>query len=187
MDGSTVRVIAIALALLAIAASPARSDDDFDEDGEFAGFRDWSIGLVYTGHFSRIDGRSETGWGPSLELALGRYRWQYFVEAGVATSTVTTGSGADGARVDGSMVRGGAGARWLARQFRPGSNGGAELYLVSLVGAQRYNFEGMRVSRAEVAFGFGLQARSYKRPQLAFRLDARALNHGFMAGLGVAW
>ena len=93
------------------------------------------------------------------------------------------------------MLRGGLGARWLARQFRPDSSGAIELFLVSLVGGQRYYLEqDDRVTRPELALGVGLQGRSFRRPRFAFRLDARVLytsddsnSMGFMSGVGFVW
>jgi hypothetical protein len=191
VDCWTVRTLAFALAVLASLASAARADEDdgdFDEDGDFVGFRRWSIALAYNGHGTRIDDRSVTGWGPAFEVAIGRERWQYLVEAGFASAGMNewTDSAYD-ARVDGRMLRGGIGARWLARQFRPDASGGIELYLVSAVGGHRFYFDTMRVSRPEISFGFGVQGRSFSRPRLAFRLEARVLVEGFTGGLGVVW
>jgi hypothetical protein len=170
-----VRVLALA-SLVALAAGAsrgtARADDDGgDEDGEFKPFPALSIAVAVTVHSTRIGGQRETGVGPTLELALGRARWQYFVEGSFATARTSTD-----AMVGGSMASGGLGLRWLARQFRPGSNAGIELFLLSRAGFQRfYLADNMRLDRPELAFGFGIQGRVFKRPRLAFRLDARVL------------
>lgn len=109
------------------------------------------------------------------------------------------------------MLHGGAGIRWLARQFRPDSGGGFELFLVSALGLQRFYFEdGGRLTRPELALGTGFQVRLYKRPKLAIRVDIRVAftpdadenalvacrgrcdmnagtNTGFTTSFGIAW
>jgi hypothetical protein len=109
------------------------------------------------------------------------------------------------------MASGGLGVRWLARQFRPSTTGGIELFLLSRAGLQRFYLgDNTRLGRPELAFGFGIQGRTYKRPRLAFRLDARVLftpndnedvlascrgrcmnevgsSTGFSTGIGLAW
>ena len=191
VERCTVRVLALALAVLASLASSARADDDdddFDEDGEFVRFPRVSVAVAYTGYGTRIDDHSVTGWGPTLEIAVGKQRWQYLVEGGFATAGINAWTeNAVDSRIQGHVLRGGLGARWLARQFRPDDSGGIELYLVSVVGAQRFRFDTMRETRPEVGFGFGLQGRSFRRPRLAFRLEARVLFEGFLGGLGVVW
>lgn len=170
----------------------ARADNTIDdEDGDFVPLPKRNIGLSLSGHGTRIHGQSESGVGPSLELALGNDRWQYIAEGGFATSNRTM-PGTENT-IGGRMLRGALGVRWLARQFRPDSGGGIELFLLSLAGAQRYYLDdGMRLTRAELALGFGMQARIYKRPHLTFRIDARVLltpndPTGFMSGVGFAW
>lgn len=199
------RVLALALALVA-ATGVARADDNYDdEDGEFVPVPKRSVALSFGGHGTRIGGISEAGLGPSLELALGRGRWQYFAEGAVHGSTLT----ATDTVVGGRMVHAGLGARWIARQFRPDSGGGIELFLLGRGGVQRFYLDdGTRLGRPELALGFGLQGRMYKRPRLAFRFDLRVLltpndgadallacrgrcmtssSNGFSAGVGFAW
>lgn len=206
------RVLALACALL-VATSIAHADDgdDDDVDGAFVALPAYSVAIMLAGHGTRIGGHSETGFGPSLELALGGGRWQYFIEGGIATSGMNAWTtGALQMYVDGHMTHGGIGARWLARQFRPNSRHGVELYLVSRAGLERFELETTRLTRAELAVGFGLQVRMFKRPRLAIRLDARVLytpsdpddalvacsgncaaeagsSTGFATGLGFAW
>jgi hypothetical protein len=181
----------------------ARADDEYeDDDGTFAPVPKRSIAFAFGGHGTRIGGKSESGMGASLELALGSGRWQYFIEGQLHGSTLQDGS-VDG--IGGRMVSGGAGLRWIARQFRPDSGGGIELFLLSRGGYERFYLDdGIRRGRPELAFGFGLQGRMYKRPRLAFRLDVRVLlvpnedrcrgscmsasaSTGFSTGVGVAW
>lgn len=187
------RVLSFALAALVLCMGVARADDTTtdDEDGEFVPLPRRSMGLAFSGHGTRIDGRSESGFGTTLELALGNDRWQYLAEGGFSTANLAI-AGSD-AMTGGRMLRGALGLRWLARQFRPDSSGGIELFLISLAGLQRYYLDdGTRLRRAELAVGFGMQARVFKRPRLAFRVDARMLYTpddatGFMSGVGLAW
>ena len=190
------------LAALVASTGVARADDDDDadedtEDGAFVPMPKRSIGISLLGHGTRINGKSESGFGPALEFALGRGRWQYFVEAGFASVSMSTWTtSALDMDVTGRMARGGLGARWLARQFRPDESGGIELYLMSMVGIQRFYMDNaMRLSRPELSFGFGMQPRIYKKVKLAVRLDARVLftpdgsnsSTGFLGGIGVGW
>ena len=166
--------LVLVLGVLGGHAATARAEDT---DPDYAPFPGRSIAIGVQGHGTRIGGRSEGGFGPMLEAAIGRGRWQYFGEAAVATAGLEqwTTPAAD-TRIDGRVARGGLGLRWLARQFAPGSGGGVELVLTSQVGAQRFYFaDGGRLTRPEVALGFGIQGRGYRRPRLAFRLDVRLL------------
>ena len=183
---------ALLLACLVLTAGTARADNTIDdEDGDFVPLPKRNIGLALAGHGTRIHGQSESGVGPSLELALGNDRWQYVAEGGFATSNRTM-PGTENT-IGGHLWRAAGGVRWLARQFRPDSSGGIELFLLSLAGVQRYHLDdGTRLTRAELALGFGIQARIYKRPRLTFRIDARVLltpndPTGFMSGVGFAW
>ncbi len=109
------------------------------------------------------------------------------------------------------MLHGDLGVRWLARQFRPDSSGGIELFLLSALGIQRYYVaNASRLTRPELAFGVGMQGRLYRKPRIAFRLDVRVLftpndregdvvacrgrcmsevgaSTGFSTGIGFAW
>jgi hypothetical protein len=192
-----VRLLAFAFALVA-ASGVARADDDTDDDddGEFVAVPKRSVALSFVGHGTRIDGHSEGGVGAALELALGRGRWQYFLEGVLATSSISDPNG--DVMLSGRTANAGLGARWIARQFRPDRGGGIELFLLSRLGVQRFYFEdGSRVGRPELAVGFGIQGRVYKRPRIAFRLDTRVLftpsddmnddTTGFSLGVGFAW
>lgn len=201
------RVPALACLLLVVATGVTHADDDYeDDDGAFVPMPKRSIAISFGGHGTRIGGQSESGLGPSLELALGSGRWQYFAEGSLQSAAVQT-SATD--KTTGRMASGGAGLRWLARQFRPASGGGIELFLSSRVGYERFYFsDGTRLGRPELALGFGLQGRMYKRPRFAFRLDMRVLltpsergdgdacrspcmaeraSTGFATGVGFAW
>lgn len=171
------RVLAFALALAAL-TGVAHADDDDDDDGAFEPLPTFSIALSLGGHGTRIGGHSEGGFGPSLELAYGRGRWQYFIEGAFQTADLRewTAGALEPSTLDGRMLRGDLGARWLARQFRPDSFGGIELFLLSAVGVQRFHFANdARLTRPELAFGVGMQGRMYRKPRIGFRLDARVL------------
>lgn len=188
------RVLACVLLVAVATTSVARADDD-DEDGDFSGFRTVSAGVSMPYHTTRIDGRAESGVGPAVELALGRYRWQYLVEGSLATSGVDTPTmTAPAARSRGSLARGAVGARWLARQFRPASSGAFELCLLSMLGVQHFSFDERQLTRPELALGVDMQVRALRRRRLTVRFDARVLytpgerdGMGFSAGGGLAW
>jgi hypothetical protein len=174
----TVRALACVLAIAALAA-PARADDDDDDDGDYAPFPTRSIAIGGYGHSTHVAGHSEGGFGPTLELAYGRGRWQYLAEGSYASAdrdpTMTPLSPGQ-TRIEGHVWRGALGARWLARQFTPDSSGGVELFLMSLAGMQHYHYAGgSKLTRPEVAFGVGIQGRIYRKPRVAFRLDMRLL------------
>jgi hypothetical protein len=207
-----VRLLLLAVAVSLAATATARADEDDDEDGELVAFPKRSIGLSGVGHGSYIGAISESGFGVGLELALGRGRWQYFGESTLASTGYSSWTtGIDEMVVTGKMLHGGAGVRWLARQFRPDSGGGFELFLVSALGMQRFYFnDGGRLTRPELALGTGFQVRLYKRPRLAIRVDIRVVftpgdregtlvacrgrcdmdagaSTGFTTSFGVAW
>lgn len=172
------RVLASALALVALAGVAHADDDDDDEDGELKPLPTFSIAISVGGHGTRIGGKSEAGFGPTLELAYGRGRWQYFVEGGFQTAGLRewTAGALEPSTLDGRVLRADLGARWLARQFRPDSAAGIELFLMSTAGVQRFRFvNDARLTRPELAFGFGIQGRMYRKPRIGFRLDARVL------------
>lgn len=216
---SSTLAVAVAIGVATLTA-PALADDepdgpDAEEDAMYAPVPRRSLAIGLQVHGSRIGGRSESGVGPSLELALGRHRWQYFVEGSVATSGMNEWTApALESRVDGRLLRGMLGARWVARQFQFNSSGGLELVLLGGLGIQRFAFEGDvvdgRLTRPEITAGFGLQGRSFRRPRIAFRLDARAVftpnsaesslvacrgdcmmetgsSTGFVTGMALAW
>jgi hypothetical protein len=196
-------------AVLAALASVANAED---EDPDHVPFQRTSIGVGVQGHGSRIGGQSEGGFGPNLELAVGRGRWQYLAEGAFASSNLSDGSTpAPQMDIAGRMFRGGVGLRWLARQFMFDRSGGVELLLSSLLGVQRLSFDdGGRLVRPELALGVGIQGRGFRRPRLAVRLESRVVftpnaregtlvacrvscaneagsSTGFMTGIAFAW
>jgi hypothetical protein len=211
-----VRALTCFLVLAALGSATARADDDDDDDddGDYEPFPTRSIGIGGYGHATHVANHAEGGFGPTLELAYGRGRWQYLVEGSYASSdrdptTMMLSPGEE--RVSGHQWRGVLGARWLARQFMPDSSGGVELFLMSLAGIQHYHYAGgSKLTRPEVGLGVGIQGRVYKKPKLAFRLDMRLLftpdeedsafvrcrelcttqqrsTTGFMTGMAFAW
>lgn len=195
-----VPALAPALATIVALTGAARADTEpeLDPDGDYDAFPARSFALGLQIHGTRVDGEPESGVGPSVEYALGRGRWQYLVEAAFSDTNrakAMSPGGSDDMRVDGSLWRGGLGARWLARQFTPDSSGGVELFLHSLVGAQRFRYDdGVKATRPEVSLGFGIQVRGYRKPKFAFRIDMRVLftartedSTGFLTGLALAW
>jgi len=175
--------------LLLLATTVAHADD---EDDAFQPVPKRSVAIAVLGHATHIGDRAEGGIGPALELGLGRGRWMYFVEGALAS--VSVGDAQMPMQLNGRMLHGGIGVRWLARQLRDSNKvGGLELFLQSIAGVQRFYFnDGTRLLRPELAVGFGMQARAFRRPRLAVRFDLRALvasgnDTGFMGGIGVAW
>ena len=203
-------LVAAFLASSAIAhAEPLKTEDD---DGAFVPFPKRSMGLGLMIHGTGIGSDRENGVGPVAEFAIGRDRWQYLLEGAISTATRREPT-ADPSRdmgVSGKVIHGGLGVRWLARQFRPDDGAGVELFLLSMLGVEHYTFDDGRLTRPELAAGFGMQVRTYKKPRLAFRLDARVLfvpttsdsslvqcrgrctmtggtGTGFMTAFGFAW
>lgn len=174
------------LAVLVLLVSPlARADE---EDDAYVAMPKRSAGVAVIGHATRIAGRSEGGWGPALELGLGRGRWQVLVEGMIASASLTD------THMQGRMLRGGGGVRWLARQLRDSDKiAGVEMFLQAIGGVERYYFDdGARVLRPDLALGFGMQARIFERPRLVFRFDFSVLltpneDTGFMGGTAFAW
>lgn len=154
--------------LLVLVTTTAHADDYVP-----APSRSFAIGLGGYGNY--VNGVSETGYGPSLELAIGVGRWQPFLEGSIATASVGswTMSALD-SHIDGWMGRAGAGVRWLARQFRPDPDGTIELYLDAFAGVERFWWhDGTRITRPDVGVGFGTQVRMLEFHNLTTRIDVR--------------
>jgi hypothetical protein len=207
----TVRTFALVATTLGLLTAPALAEDG---EPDYEPFPKWSAAFGVQGHGTRIGGRSEGGFGPAFELAYGRGRWQYFLEGSLATSALDKWTTSTDTSIDGRLLRGNLGLRWIARQFQVSSSGAIELILLSGLGAQRFNFDDSgdrsRLTRPEILVGFGLQGRSFRKPRLAFRLDVRAVftpndresalvscsgncmdetgsSTGFLTGMALAW
>lgn len=87
------------LLLLVLLAGTARAD----------------VGAGLFAQATRYDGQPNHNVGASVELSIDRARWQYLIELAVAG--VAIGDGDFFADLAGTMYRGGAGVRYLARQF----------------------------------------------------------------------
>jgi hypothetical protein len=144
------------------------------EDMKLPGLAKRSMTLGIVGHGGKLAGLDEGGWGPSLEFALGRERWQYFAEASLAFVKL----GPEGERTGGRQIRGGLGVRWLARSFELGPRGTLDMHLEAFTGMSRFQFEGMnRFSRPDLGAGVGYQVRGFfgrkLAKQAAMRISAR--------------
>jgi len=167
---SEVRHVWVSLALVLASAQAGA-------DGHYVPVASHSISLGFSGHGTHIDGASETGGGPTLELALGVGRWQPFVEGMISTAGVGSWTmPAVDDRVDGWMGRGGLGLRWIARQFRPDPSGAIELYLQAIAGVEKFWWhDGTRLTRPDVGVGFGTQIRVFPFHGFTTRIDVRLL------------
>jgi hypothetical protein len=154
---------ALSFGVLAVLASPATA--------EVRSQPTTSVLFGIAGHTSRISGLQETGFGPSIELALGHRRWQAYVEGAVTFPE----AGPDGAEVHGTRYRAGLGVRWLARSFELGEDSSLDMEIEGFTGWQHYDFDGDVVQRPDVGVGVGYRIRGrFWGRQLGFRLQARA-------------
>lgn len=147
-------------------------DPDADpepEQPEVEPFRRFSAAIYFAGHGGAINGVNEGGMGPGAEVALGSGRKQLFVEGALAW--LTAGVAPDYTR--GFMVRGGVGARWIARSFDIERDGGIEMIFDGVVGAQKMWWDDVTIVRPEISGGVGLQVRKYRTPGFAIRFTIR--------------
>ena len=102
--------------------------------------------------------RARRRFGLLGELALGSGRWQYLAEGLVGSASL--GDVNDPLmHVSGRMLHGAAGVRWIARQFRPASEAGAELFFMGLGGVERFYFDdGERVLRGNARLASGYRS-----------------------------
>jgi hypothetical protein len=152
-------------------ASPALAEVD---DEALSPLAKRSITVGVGGHNGKLAGLDENGWGPNLELAIGRPRWQYFAEGGVARVKL----GPVGDRTPGFKWRGGVGVRWLARSFELGDRGSIDMQLEAFTGVSRFQFEDLpRFTRPDLGFGVGYQVRGFfgdeRRKQAGLRVTMR--------------
>jgi hypothetical protein len=136
------RRILIAGSVLAAVAGTVRADDT-------APSRSISVGFV--AQATRLAEQPNRNLGASVELALGRGRWQYFGEVGVLAVSIGEEVIRDH---EGYMLRGGAGVRWLARTFRAG-RGGLDLGLEAVAAVEDIRWtRGGHLLRPELGVGF---------------------------------
>lgn len=140
-----------------------------DEDPDVRPASPLGFAIYFTGHGGAIGGVAEGGMGPTVELALGAGRAQYFLEGSVAWVALGTEQ-----VVTGVMARGGLGARWIARSFELGDSGALEMTIGGLAGASKIWWDqGGELVRPEFGFGVGIQMRKFHRPRTTFRFDLR--------------
>jgi hypothetical protein len=199
------------VAALAVTGAPAHASNDPKlVDGIWA-WRKRSIGVSFGGGASRLAGRSVGGFGPTVDLAIGDGRFQYFLEASLWWASV---SGDNAKNVTGLEGRGGVGVRWLAKSFVMEGDGAIELVLEAFAGVEEFVWNrGGRLTRPDLGAGWAWQVR-FRQKQFLFRSFARVYfapsdpdlateicrgpctmttpsastwSSGLMAGMGVAW
>ena len=128
-------------------------------------------GLAFVGYSGSLNGVTETGIGPQADVAvrMGR-RTQLVVEAGLSRMHV-----GDVEPVQpGVLVRGAAGARWIALSFDFEGEGAVEMTLDALAGANKIWWDdGGTLVRPELGFGVAIQARKYRSPHVSFGFRIR--------------
>jgi len=174
------------------------------EASEVHPVKPFSVAAQYVMRAAALDGVSESGGGPTIELALGSGRTQYFLEGGLGWMSY----GVEPYET-GFMVRGGVGARYIARSFQFGDGGAVEMTLDGLVGVERTRLDDDTIVRPEFALGVGLQARVFDNPRFLIRFSLRVFfaptgndrmlaargtepsvpltNGGLMFGVGGGW
>lgn len=128
------------------------------------------IGVGLAAQATRYDDRPNRNVGAAVELSLDRGRWQYLVEASILG--VSFGDDwADG--LAGTMYRGGAGVRYIARQFTVQDRVGFDLGFEAIAAVQDIEWQdGERDVRPELDAGFTWNI-VYGRA-LTFRTSVRA-------------
>jgi hypothetical protein len=164
-------VIAVCLVAVTVAAAPARAETDPPKtvDGMWVWPRR-SIGVFLGGGGSRLAGHSVGGLGPTVDLAVGDGRFQYFGELSLWFASVGAGTGQS---VSGVEARAGVGVRWLARSFVMERDGAIEMILEAVSGVEQFWWkQGGRLTRPDFGAGWGWQVRLRKH-KFAFRTSAR--------------
>lgn len=162
------------LAALALALAASARFARADGGDDITGFRRWTIGVGAVGHAAHVDGVSAGGWGPGVEIALGAGRVQYFLEGAELFEDAKDPS-SPATLSPTRELRGGAGVRWLARQFGLGRTGGIEMHLEVVAGFERYRWDGgATVTRPDIGFGWAWQVRLF-RHRFAIHETARVV------------
>lgn len=165
-----VRITVKSLLVLAALTSPALAGDGIPP------VADKAITIAVLGHGGKVGTTPVGGWGPSLELSLGRKRLQYFVEGSILEERI----GVEDDRISGHAYRGAAGLRWIARSFELGDKGAIDLHFEGFAGYSRLIFAGNHVGRPELGLGVGYQIRAFFKGGdllngFAFRISARVV------------
>lgn len=170
-----VRLATLCFAALALLAGTARAGDQ--DDPPFAPLRALQLAAGFTAYATPVNGTSEGGAGPALELALGHQRFQAFAAATLATAATEDLTDSPlGRTLHGWLGTAVIGTRWVARQYQPDATFGVELLLEAAAGAQRFWWrDGTRLTRPELELGLALQMRGLDRLHYAVRLDARVV------------
>ncbi|HEU0030512.1 MAG TPA: hypothetical protein VFQ53_07765 [Kofleriaceae bacterium] len=161
------RILTLSALVLAVATT-ARADVEHSELRPVAAR---SMTLSALGQDGKLSGLHASGWGVNLELALGKRRWQYFVEGSLSWLEL----GPRGAQLDGRQQRGGLGVRWLARSFELGSVGSFDLNLEAFTGIERFDVAPDVLVRPDLGVGIGWQVRLHLCRDLAMRTMARVV------------
>lgn len=121
------------------------------------------VSAGYMAHAGKLAGIDESGMAANLEVALGSGRWQGFGEASFGYAEL----GPEDDETTGEHLRGGLGARWLARTFELTRRATIDMHLEAAVGYSRFYFDGMRgFSRPDVGAGVGYRLRAFFGHQL---------------------
>lgn len=156
----------IALCLTLVSATAFAEGDE-----EFKNAPGKALAVGFFDHDSEVGGMHESGIGADVEGALGHDRTQFFAELTVMSAKIET---MDGPR--GTFGRGGAGVRWLARQFQPERDLGVELFLEAVTGVERYWWNGGgQLTRPDLGIGVGTQVRIWEVHNLTVRMTARVM------------
>ena len=206
------RAVFALVATLAVTGAPAHAsgDDPKEVDGIWA-WKKRTVGVFFGGGGGGFGKLSVGGFGPTLDLAVGDGRFQYFAEASLWW--VSAGAGED-KNVTGLEARAGGGVRWLARSFVMERDGAIELVLEAFAGVEQFWWNrGGRLTRPDLGAGWAWQVRM-RKSQFMFRSTARVFfaptdpdlstqicrgecpmatpsastwSSGLMASMGVAW
>ena len=157
------------------AASPARADDHAVDDAAYAPWHSPELGLALVAQpLQRAGiGTQEDAYGPGIELAFGRDRWQLVAEAALGYTTRDTGMML--MHPPGWVARAGGAIRWIARQYRPADEVATDFYLVGGIAAERsWWSDGTRIAEPDATVGFGMTVRALEH-RIGVRIEVRVV------------
>jgi hypothetical protein len=118
-----------------------------------AGSASADVGAGLFAQATRYDGQANHNVGAAVELSIDRAKWQYLIELSVAGVALGDGSFFD--NIAGTMYRGGAGVRYLARRFTVKDAMSLELGFEAIAAMQDVEWRsGERDVRPELDVGF---------------------------------